>query len=349
MRSASANTASMSCSTSTIVTSRRSSCSSFTIRAASEIPRPAIGSSSSRSRGFVASATASSSSRCSPWLKRDTSTSARCARPTRSSAARAASRSFASLRAAPQKRKECPSWACAASATLSSAVKSSNSEVIWNDRARPSALRRHAGTPPRSWPPSRIVPEFGSNCPVSWLISVVLPAPFGPMIACSSPCATSSVTWSVATMPPKRLTRFSTRSSGSATGKPPDKADDAAPPEQHDQEQQRAHDKRPVFRHLRQKLFQQQKHDRPDHRAEHRAHAAEDDHDHEIAGTGPVHRRRADEVGIVREQRAGQTAHHAGNDEAGKPVAVRRKPDRLHALLVGAQALNHHAEARIDD
>ena len=37
-----------------------------------------------------------------------------------------------------------------------------------------------------------MLPEFGSNCPVSWLISVVLPAPFGPMMACSSPFATSS-------------------------------------------------------------------------------------------------------------------------------------------------------------
>jgi hypothetical protein len=39
-----------------------------------------------------------------------------------------------------------------------------------------------------------MVPPCGGNCPVSWLISVVLPAPFGPMIACSSPLATSSET-----------------------------------------------------------------------------------------------------------------------------------------------------------
>ena len=30
------------------------------------------------------------------------------------------------------------------------------------------------------------------NCPESWLISVVLPAPFGPITACNSPAATSS-------------------------------------------------------------------------------------------------------------------------------------------------------------
>src|ERR1700704_6540515 len=109
-----------------------------------------------------------------------------------------------------------------------------------------------------------MLPEFGSNCPVSWLISVVLPAPLGPIIACNSPLATSSERLSVAAMPPNRRTRFSTRSSGSATLQSPQQSHDAATPEQYDQEQQRAHDQRPVFRDLRQELFQQQKDDRPD-------------------------------------------------------------------------------------
>src|SRR5690242_2503588 len=98
-----------------------------------------------------------------------------------------------------------------------------------------------------SRPPRKIEPAFGDKCPVSWLISVVLPAPLGPMIACSSPCATSSETLSVATMPPKRRTRSLTRSSGSATGKPPERAHDAPAPKQHDQQQQRPHDDRPIF------------------------------------------------------------------------------------------------------
>src|ERR1700681_2012491 len=123
-----------------------------------------------------------------------------------------------------------------------------------------------------------MAPESGGNCPVSWLISVVLPAPFGPMMACNSPRATSSETLSVATMPPNRRTRFSTRSKGSATTQPPQQPKNAAAPEQHDQQQQRAHDQRPVFRDLRQKLFQQQIDDRADHRAKQRAHAAKDDH-----------------------------------------------------------------------
>src|SRR3954464_16068576 len=103
-----------------------------------------------------------------------------------------------------------------------------------------------------------MAPEFGINCPVNWLISVVLPAPLGPMMACSSPGATSSDRLSVARMPPNRRTSFSTRSKGSTTAHPPEQAHDAAAREQHDQQQQRPHDHRPVFGELRQHLFQYQ-------------------------------------------------------------------------------------------
>src|SRR5580692_3347394 len=96
-----------------------------------------------------------------------------------------------------------------------------------------------------------MVPALGRNCPINWLISVVLPAPFGPMMACNSPRSTSSERLSVATMPPNRRTRFSTRSNGSATREPPDQPHDAAASEQHDQQQKRAHDERPVLRDLR--------------------------------------------------------------------------------------------------
>src|SRR5260370_21368851 len=99
-------------------------------------------------------------------------------------------------------------------------------------------------------PANLIVPACGSNCPVSWLISVVLPAPLGPMIACNSPLATSSETLSVAVMPPNRRTRFSTRNKGSAMAQPPEQPDNAAAPEQHDHKQQRAHDEPPRSSHL---------------------------------------------------------------------------------------------------
>src|SRR5713101_4548241 len=127
-----------------------------------------------------------------------------------------------------------------------------------------------------SAPARRMDPECGSNCPVSWLISVVLPAPFGPMIACNSPLATSSETLSVATIPPNRRTSFSTRSKGSAMAQPPQQPDNAAAPEQHDQQQQRAHDQRPVFSDLRQQFLQQQIDHGADDGPEQRAHSAQD-------------------------------------------------------------------------
>src|SRR6202790_794181 len=139
-----------------------------------------------------------------------------------------------------------------------------------------------------------MVPALGRNCPISWLISVVLPAPFGPMMACNSPRPTSSERLSVATMPPNRRTRFSTRSNGSATGEPPEQSVDATASKQHDQKQKRAHDERPVFGDLRQEFFQHEIDDRTQHGPEQRAHAAEDDHDHQVPGTGPVHHGGAD-------------------------------------------------------
>jgi len=48
-------------------------------------------------------------------------------------------------------------------------------------------------------------PVSGRRFPASWLMSVVLPAPLGPMIACVSPSRTSSVTWSVAFSAPNAL------------------------------------------------------------------------------------------------------------------------------------------------
>src|SRR6266700_4187669 len=136
-----------------------------------------------------------------------------------------------------------------------------------------------------------MLPPCGARWPVSWLIKVVLPAPLGPMMACNSPRPTSRQTWSVAMIPPKRRTRLSTRSRGSATIEPSEQTHDAAAPEQHDEEQQGPHDQRPIFGDLRQQLFQQEIDDGADHRAEQGAHAAEYDHHHEIAGAGPVHHR----------------------------------------------------------
>src|SRR5437016_13823733 len=56
-----------------------------------------------------------------------------------------------------------------------------------------------------SAPLNTIRPISVGSTPEICPMSVVLPAPFGPMRACTSPRTTSSVTSSVATTPPKRL------------------------------------------------------------------------------------------------------------------------------------------------
>ena len=137
----------MSCSISRIVRSRLSSRSSAIMRTDSSGPMPAIGSSSSSMRGrgrerhrdleLAVLAVAHARRRC---------TSSRPASPTRASVSRAGSRNAASLRASRQKWNEWPACACTASATLSSAVKSLNSEVIWNERASPRWLRWWTGS-----------------------------------------------------------------------------------------------------------------------------------------------------------------------------------------------------------
>jgi len=54
--------------------------------------------------------------------------------------------------------------------------------VIWNERARPSALRRNAADGDvlaAKW----MVPEFGSSCPGELADQRGLAGPFGPMMA----------------------------------------------------------------------------------------------------------------------------------------------------------------------
>ena len=82
-----------------------------------------------------------------------------------------------------QKRKLWPRRACTAMATLSSAVKGLNTEVIWYERASPRRTRRSMGMRVTSTPSSSTRPPSGRSSPLNWPISVVLPAPLGPITA----------------------------------------------------------------------------------------------------------------------------------------------------------------------
>src|SRR6476661_11297128 len=65
--------------------------------------------------------------------------------------------------------------------------------------------------------PRRIVPVDGRNSPESRLTRVDLPAPFGPMTACTVFGASDRVTSSTATRPPKRRPSAVAARTGSVT------------------------------------------------------------------------------------------------------------------------------------
>src|SRR6266851_1949305 len=151
------------------------------------------------------------------------------------------------------------------------------------------------------------------------------------MMACSSPTGTSSETRSEASTPPNRLVRSLISNIASATAQARQKAVDAAMGIDHDEQQQRTDDDLPILRHPRQPLLEHQERDGADQRAEQRTDAAEHDHHDEIAGACPMHHRRADEIGMVGKERARKPTQHAGDDEAGEPIAEGWKSDGPHA------------------
>jgi hypothetical protein len=72
-------------------------------------------------------------------------------------------------------------------------------------RAIPRATRRSAESAVTSRPSKWIVPVVGAKRPLTRLKKVVLPAPFGPMIARNSPGSIASDTSSIAARLPKRF------------------------------------------------------------------------------------------------------------------------------------------------
>src|SRR6267154_4452538 len=325
MRSASWNTASMSCSIRSMARLPLNPRRNPIRRCDSSAPMPAIGSSSSSRRGSPASAMAISSWRCSPWLSAAASVSARLASPTSARPCRAGRRRVSSRRASARKRKEWPACACTARATLSRAVNSRSTEVIWKERASPSRTRACVGRRVTSRPANWIVPESGLRLPVSWPTSVVLPAPLGPIRAWISPGRTSIETESVAKRPPKRLISRSVESSGSAMTAP-EQGVDAALGVERDQHEHGPERDLPVFaptlaaeiEQRRQRFLQREESNGAVERAEQRAHAAQHDDDDEVARLHPRHHGGHDIFVVIGEQDAREAAEGAGQDESGE-------------------------------
>src|SRR3954452_4030256 len=108
--------------------------------------------------------------------------------------------------------------------TFSRAVSAGNSRMFWNVRATPSRLTTCVffpmtltGTAPGR-ATSRISPSCGRYTPVSELNSDVLPAPFGPMTARTSPRRICRLTSSRLVTPPKRRVMPRTSNTRSSAG-----------------------------------------------------------------------------------------------------------------------------------
>src|SRR6266436_1779908 len=167
-----------------------------------------------------------------------------------------------------------------------------------------------------SRPSKRISPRSEGKLPEIWLMSVVLPAPLGPISAWTSPLFASSVTSSVATTPTKR---FDTRLS-SSTAPPRQQPGDAVRREQHDRQHHQAdaevgvllvvgrHGSEPGDRVVGDHVLQTEEHERP-----------------------------------------GEPGDRARDDEADELVAVYRQADRLGPRLVFSDRDHHPAEARMHD
>src|SRR5215211_1222853 len=312
-----------------------------------------MGSSSRSKRGSRASAIATSSARRSPWERWRAATSARDSRPASASAASAGAFSASSASTRPKKRKLVPERACTASATFSSTENSGRMEVIWNERASPRAARACAGIAVMSVPAKIMRPASGAISPQIWLISVVLPAPFGPITACNSPGWTSKVTSSLAMRPPNLLHSASTRNTGSATAELSRQLacepDQASAGEHDDKDQERTEDHLPVLGEVRQPLLQQEERRSTDDGAMEPTHAAEKHHDDELAGPVPRHIGGAHEIGGVGEQEARQAAERSRDRIGNELKAKNIEAHGLDADSVLARAAKDAAKARGDE
>src|SRR5579883_3071006 len=132
-------------------------------------------------------------------------------------------------------------------------------------------------------------PDVGAISPASRLKSVVFPAPFGPMIACSVPSCTSRSTLSTATVPPKRLVSLRALSKISPPADEPEQLDEPAAQPEHDRAEDHAEHERPVRPHVAELIGEYGVDRRPEDRAVRRADAAEYSHDHDIRRRAEAH------------------------------------------------------------
>ena len=180
----------MSCSISRIATSAGSAARAARMSCRSSSGTPAAGSSSSSTRGrWPAPALSPAAAAC----RRRACASAGRSRPRgRSGSAAPRSRRRSPVCPPATRQKSEPRLRARRSPgqATSAGVRSGNSWLIWNVRDRPIRTRALDESAVTSRPSSSTSPSVGFSTPVSRLISVVLPAPLGPISACRAPGST---------------------------------------------------------------------------------------------------------------------------------------------------------------
>ena len=104
-------------------------------------------------------------------------------------------------------RRSLPSITFAATSRLSDSARSCHT-------TRTPSLAAALGTGATACPPTRIDPDTGVTSPATDRMSVVLPAPFSPASATTSPARSARLTRSSAVSAPKRTVSPDTESSG---------------------------------------------------------------------------------------------------------------------------------------
>ena len=183
----------MSCSISSTVTSSGSAATVARISCRSASGTPAAGSSSSSTRGRQAMASAISSSRCLPYGRIAVRSFITSASWKRSSSVDRSPRSLPGSLPTRRHQSRAQFHALGDREPERLERRQVGEQLVDLERAReaePHALVRLESV--MSWPSSRMRPAVGASTPVSRLMSVVLPAPFGPISAWRAPFSTAA-------------------------------------------------------------------------------------------------------------------------------------------------------------
>src|SRR5271168_4800162 len=236
----------------------------------------------------------------------------------------------------------------------------------------PSRTRSCGTTAVISLPSRIMLPAVGLSTPVSKLITVVLPAPFGPIKAWRAPFSIDSETSCAATMPPKRFSRpivsrigmASTplRRSAANGGRTLYEAGGKAgaqcrrpllhpfAADQHDHDQHEADPELPVLRREAGDPVLQEFVDHGADQAAIEIAGAADDQDQKKIGRAfeRQHVKRA-EGGRLREEAAGNAGESGGCRIDHDQPAVDGNTDRGSPERIAFQRAQRQAERRIDD